>query len=290
MKRLFTSVLSVLFVTLAHAQLNTRALFYRTNDLGFSPTNMMRSNALSGPNISQEYDAKGGTKLTASITIWSNGVPIGQATNLDFTAGITGYVSGATIRLVATASGEANVNGEVSITNATRIGLVHDKVGVTNRLRSLQAGDGVTLTNEGTNIVVAAKAGYTLSFGQVVSVSPADSTTYYFGSAWPIALTSTFADKRIYVPKAGTLRAVFVHINVSATLGSAEDVSHFIRINDTTDVTLTSMDYNAANVDAATTGLSTALAAGDYVVLKITTPAWATNPTNVRMDGYLYIE
>jgi citrate lyase gamma subunit len=54
------------------------------------------------------------------------------------------------------ASGEANVNGEV-FTNATRIGSVYDKQGVTNRLRSLSGGKGITLTNESTNIVFAAE-------------------------------------------------------------------------------------------------------------------------------------
>lgn len=51
--------------------------------------------------------------------------------------------------------GEANVNGEISVTNATRIGLVNGKSGVTNLLRSLQGGVGITLTNEGTNVVIA---------------------------------------------------------------------------------------------------------------------------------------
>lgn len=52
-------------------------------------------------------------------------------------------------------SGEVNVNGEVSVTNATRMGWVYDKQGVTNRLRSIMGGSGILLTNEGTNIMVA---------------------------------------------------------------------------------------------------------------------------------------
>lgn len=52
-------------------------------------------------------------------------------------------------------SGEINVNGEVSVTNATRIGLVNGKSGVTNLLRSVQGGDGISLTNQGTNIMFA---------------------------------------------------------------------------------------------------------------------------------------
>lgn len=52
-------------------------------------------------------------------------------------------------------AGEVNVNGEVSVTNATRIGLVYDKAGVTNRLRSVEAGYGLNTTNQGTNVVFA---------------------------------------------------------------------------------------------------------------------------------------
>lgn len=54
-------------------------------------------------------------------------------------------------------SGEVNVNGEVSVTNATRIGWVYGKSGVTNLLRSAQAGNGIVLTNQtgGTNVMFA---------------------------------------------------------------------------------------------------------------------------------------
>lgn len=56
-------------------------------------------------------------------------------------------------------SGEVNVNGEVSVTNATKIGLVYGKTGVTNLLRSVEAGDGLSSTNQGTNVIFAAGAG-----------------------------------------------------------------------------------------------------------------------------------
>ena len=51
--------------------------------------------------------------------------------------------------------GETNWVGEASVTNANRIGLVAGKVANTNLLRSIQAGNGIILTNEGTNIVIA---------------------------------------------------------------------------------------------------------------------------------------
>jgi len=229
--------------------------------------------------------ATNGTLVTAA---WTN-------LNLLYGAGLllqtTNTSGNVDIQISNGAPGETNYNGEVSLTNAATLGHVYDKSNGTNRLRSLRGGDLITLTNEGTNITLAASAAYVLPLGQITSISPADSTTYYFGQAWVAAATSTFNDQRIYVPKAGTLKTVQVHVNIAGTLASTETVSHSIRINDATDVTLTTTNtYNALHVDSTTTGLSQALAAGDYVVLKITTPAWVTNPTTVRWTALLYIE
>lgn len=51
--------------------------------------------------------------------------------------------------------GEANVNGEISLTNAAVFGWVYGKSGVSNLLRSLRPGYGLVGTNESTNIVLA---------------------------------------------------------------------------------------------------------------------------------------
>ena len=90
-----------------------------------------RTNSLytTSPNISVAY-ANGVTNnsilRTNTVTPAGSGIVIRQ----DGAGGIT--IS----NTVSAASGEANVNGEVSVTNATRIGWVYDKNDVTNRLRS----------------------------------------------------------------------------------------------------------------------------------------------------------
>ena len=104
-------------------------------------------------------------------------------------------------------------------------------------------------------------------------------------------MSGSWDRQKIYIPKAGTLKAVQVHVEVGSVLGTTESVSHSIRLNDTTDITLTTTNtYNALTVDSTTTGLSQALVAGDYVVLKVATPAWVTNPTGVKWNAFLYIE
>jgi hypothetical protein len=58
---------------------------------------------------------------------------------------------------LGSSGGEANVNGEVSITNATRIGLVSGKSGITNLLRSVESGENVLIDNQGTNLIFSAQ-------------------------------------------------------------------------------------------------------------------------------------
>jgi hypothetical protein len=59
---------------------------------------------------------------------------------------------------MAAASGENNVNGEISLTNATTFGLVYGKADVTNLLRSVSAGANMVITNQGTNLIFASTA------------------------------------------------------------------------------------------------------------------------------------
>lgn len=75
--------------------------------------------------------------------------------------------------------GEANVNGEISITNATRIGLVAGKSGVTNLLRSIEPGYGLSITNQGTNVVPAVDASVIASQSNLTSAS---NTVYDFAA------------------------------------------------------------------------------------------------------------
>jgi hypothetical protein len=153
-------------------------------------------------------------------------------------------------------------------------------------------GAGITLaTNFATGVRTIASAAYTLQMAQISALSPADSTTFYFGAAWLNPATSTFTDQRVYIPRAGTLKTVFVRVRVSGTLGSSESVSHYIRLNDATDITLnTTNQYTVAAWSSPITGLNQSLAEGDYVVLKVVSPAWVTNPTSVSWTATLYIE
>jgi hypothetical protein len=120
--------------------------------------------------------------------------------------------------------------------------------------------------------------------------SPANSTTYYTGLNAPTTLADSH---RIYFPASGTLSAVYISAYNAGVQATSEPFSVYIRINNTTDVLVTSL----ATADAAphgyniwsNTGLSQAISQGDYFEVKIVTPNWTTKPTTLYMQASLSI-
>ena len=133
--------------------------------------------------------------------------------------------------------------------------------------------------------------GYCLNGATVKSgASPADAATYFFGSTnqTVVASTVTGAGAQIYIPKAGTIK--LIRLLFSQTVGSGESSTIYLRLNNTTDTTISSSVVN--NTAYLTYSLSSSISviAGDYVEFKWVTPTWATNPTNVGVSWQLYIE
>lgn len=138
---------------------------------------------------------------------------------------------------------------------------------------------------------LSAGMGYTLSLGAGLGGNPADSTTYYFGADLVAGIVNTtYSLARIEIPKAGTIKRFFLKVRVTGTLGTTETVTHYVRLNDTTDVAQIDTTYDATSKDATNTSVSQAVSAGDFIAVKIVCPAWATNPTSVRIYAVVYIE
>lgn len=133
-------------------------------------------------------------------------------------------------------------------------------------------------------------AGYILSLFSVGAGSPADSTTYFIGGDGNNSGETVYANARIEIPKAGTVKYAVLKLRVAGTLGTNEATNHFLRLNDTTDFAQITSTYDAATRDLHATGLSQAVNAGDFLALKIVCPAWVTNPTTVRWRCDAYIE
>lgn len=136
--------------------------------------------------------------------------------------------------------------------------------------------------------VTRVSTGYALQ-GFGTTFSPADATTYYFGSLFTIAPGTGAGTVKIYIPKTGRITACTLFFNQSA--GTSETSTLAIRVNNTTDYTVSSAITNDAGVtNFINSSLNIPVSKGDYIEFKWTTPTWVTNPTNVRPAASLYIE
>jgi hypothetical protein len=127
--------------------------------------------------------------------------------------------------------------------------------------------------------------GYTFYMSNV-SFSPLDSTTYYFRQGGSVQTSQI--GSRIYIPTAGTISKCYLRL--TCTTGSGESSSLYIRLNDTTDTLVSSaVVMNASPGNFSNTGLSIAVSAGDFIEFKLTTPAWSSNPTVVRLSVCAYL-
>lgn len=117
----------------------------------------------------------------------------------------------------------------------------------------------------------------------------ADLQTYYGGLNPSAGLVTISANRRVYFPVTGTLEKVIIFFNF--TPGTNENVSLYVRLNNTTDTTLsTTLDFSASPI-AQTYTLGTPISGtegADYVEMKMTTPVMATNPTNFT-SSFIFI-
>ena len=154
-------------------------------------------------------------------------------------------------------------------------------------ITDLAVADGGTGASTAADARANLAAGFTLQSVSGTLASPADATTYVFG----MVATTAYNVARVYIPRAGTLKAVYISIYVAGTLGSAETSTVSFRLNDTTDTTITTGAKCDATAQAYnSTGMSVSVAAGDSFVIKWVTPTWTTNPTNVLFTFTAYFE
>lgn len=113
-----------------------------------------------------------------------------------------------------------------------------------------------------------------------------DAATYFLVTGVQAAnRTSESVFTRCYIPTSGTITTVYGGAKVLGTLGSGENSTLAIRLNDTTDTTITStLALTSASNSFSNTGLSISVNAGDFIDFKLTTATWATNPTLVTFS------
>jgi hypothetical protein len=131
--------------------------------------------------------------------------------------------------------------------------------------------------------------GYVVHVGCTNS-TPADATTYFIGGHFGTTILTTTANTlRVYFPKAGTIKAIYVTFTQGVGTNEASTIS--FRLNDTTDTQISAaVDNSAAQTTVSNTSLSIAVAQGDFGHIKWVTPTWVTNPTGLRIFVSIYVE
>lgn len=118
----------------------------------------------------------------------------------------------------------------------------------------------------------------------------ADSTTLYFAGSAFLPTTANASQWGIRMQRDTLITEAQVVFSSATVIGSNENISIYIRVNDTTDyliATVGSTDRARVFYNGAMNGgAGIALVSGDYVCIKVVPPAWGTNPTNTHMDGY----
>lgn len=139
----------------------------------------------------------------------------------------------------------------------------------------------ILLRNAGTTVLETGYLGY---------LSPADSTTYYYGHAITGSPTTSANTRPVTIYRAGTIYSISLIFVVEGTLATAETFTTSFRLNNTTDTTISAVcKMDAAYQKYSTTGLSIAVASGDTFEIKFVTPAWATNPTDTRSMAVIWM-
>lgn len=204
---------------------------------------------------------------TSAFTAITNSSTVGQVLRV---TGAATYAWGA----LDLADGDA-ITGNLPVANLNS--------GTSASATTFWRGDGTWATPAGGGL------GYALSTVGVAISSPGDGATFYFGLT--SAATTSAGRHKIYIPKAGTIKYASIFIVVTGTLGSAEEGSFYLRLNGTTDLTITTAaTWTAETQTFANSGLSQAVVAGDYIEFKVVNPTWATNPTSTTLHGIFYIE
>ena len=139
-------------------------------------------------------------------------------------------------------------------------------------------------THPGSTVV-----GYTINGYAANAATTTDGQTIYFGGTPAVAPSTTGGNHRLYIPKAGAIKAAYVYAN-AATAGTNEAWVANIRLNNTTDTQIQSLSLSNVNRLWSNAALNISVAAGDYVEIKMVNPTWATNPANVRFAVTIYIE
>lgn len=294
-------------------QIGQEAWIRVRNDSGSSIANgsavyISGTHASGIPQISLAQANAAATTIVAGLateTIANNA--IGYVTSIGLVRGLntSGFAAGATLFLSAATPGALTTTAPTSPNYRFRVGIVtrsnvsNGTIHVTPSTGAVgngTAGQVLGINGSGNQAFLNASeiVGYqgyviTAKMGTSNTLNPADASTYYWGGPLTNAFQSTPAVRRLYFPKAGTIKAATLFSTQSG--GSNEQSTISIRLNNTSDTSISTTATFATSVTLITnTALNIPVVVGDYIEIKWVTPTWVTNPTNMVIDSQIYIE
>jgi len=211
------------------------------------------------------------------------------ATGVQGATGITGVTGATGVQGITGATGSTGITGPTGDAGATGATGATGETGLTgtNGINGVTGATGAT----GDTGATGATGTTTMVFAvtSIALASPADNTNYYFGQN-AVAMGTNAAIFQIYMPKTGTIKYAHLQWFASGNAGTAESITAYIRVNNTTDYSIASVATTAATKLFTNTSLNISITAGNYVQIKVTTPTWATNPTTASWGGYFVLE
>jgi hypothetical protein len=136
---------------------------------------------------------------------------------------------------------------------------------------------------------IAAKTFITIPF-TFDPQNPPVNQTVSVGINTGASLGIIFGVERMYIPKAGVIRRVYGFWRATGTAGSNENISLYIRLNNTTDTLVKTIGDTSSTKIFNKTDLAISVAEGDYIEGKFVFPIWGTQPINVKFTGIIVIE
>jgi hypothetical protein len=139
--------------------------------------------------------------------------------------------------------------------------------------------------------------GYTMQMNSIAyaNFTLVDATPYYFGHGGIVNNASIQGFGRIYVPKEGVVKSVYVMGTWanSSQSGSAETWSMSLLVNGTTSSSISTTGSSGYIRTWSNTNMNVSVAVGDYLEIKSEPVTWATNPICAVYYGFrgtIYIE
>jgi hypothetical protein len=116
---------------------------------------------------------------------------------------------------------------------------------------------------------------------------PGDNAINYMGFL-PKVPQTTAAISKMYVPRDGTIERVEIY-DYSLTNGTAETYGYWIRKNNMEELWINNLTVATNERVFSNSTLRMSVAAGDFLEIKRLHPAWANNPLNNIVGGYVFI-